>query len=203
MWVMITGATGSGKRVIADYLIKDGFELIDPSFDVEVGDDNFSKELTYLMKRLNAQLRAASLKDRRNVVTLRSFFDTYEVMIKTAHLFTHITDKELAHLKIIYDNLITCDQAIAPPDALVYMDTPKMAAMNRQALTGGREVTQEFFHKEVEAYRAFVDRVAVPTINISASSKPEVMKNELDYGVNSLKAANLGSQSVWTRSFFR
>ena len=199
---MILGPTGSGKRVVADYMVKEGSELLEPKFDIEDSNDNFSKQLTYLMRRLEVQMRAASLRDRRDIVTIRSFFDDYEVYLKTMHDLTTLTDRDMKHFATIYENVCKMQQIAEPPDIVIYMKTPKMSAMNRQALTDNL-IHQDFFHKEVEYYEEFIQKIAVPIIEIDASAKPEVVKNELDYGVSSLKAARLGSQTVWRRHFFK
>lgn len=200
---MVLGATGTGKRVVADSLINDDFELLEPNFDVAVDLDNYSKELTFFMRRLRTQLQAASLKDRRDIVTVRSFYDQHECFQRAMLDQTMITKKDFESFEIIYSNLFDAEKLSEPPDAVVYMKTNKMSALNRQALTGGRDVTQDFFHREIEYYEKFVEKIAVPLIEIDAADKPDKIKNALDFGVSSLKAANLGGKSIWRRSFFR
>lgn len=197
MWIQIIGPTGSGKNYIFDALKKDGFELL--AFDVK-SENPFERQIEFLMNRFRVHMNASQVKDRKDVVTIRGFHDTHLVINQILEDTTVISERDNHILNMIYQNISGLYSP--PPDVVVYMNTPKLSAINRQKLNS-IEVSEEFFNREVELYADFVTRIGVPVIELDASQKMDVLLKNLDFGVSSIKAANLGSQNIWKREFLR
>lgn len=198
MWISIIGPTGSGKNYIYEALKKDGFELL--NFDIKM-EPLFFRQIEYMMNRFKVHMRASQEKDRKDVVTIRSFYETHLVINKILHSLTMLSDADMKVLDMIYEDL-TSGFHIAPPDVVVFMRTEKMNAINRQKLNKV-DVPEEFFNAEIDLYEELIPRIGVPIIELDASQKSETIIKNLEFGISSIKAANLGSQSVWKREFLR
>jgi dephospho-CoA kinase len=197
MWITVLGPSGSGKNYIYEALKKDGFELF--TFDVK-SDEPFERQVEYLMGRFKTHMLASQVKDRKDVVTIRTFHDTHAIISQVLNRLTVLNDREMRLLDSIYQAI--SGFYIAPPDVVIYMRTEKMSAINRQKLKHV-DVPEEFFNMEIDLYADFITRIGVPVIEIDASQKTEVVLKNLEFGINSIKAANLGSQTVWKKEFLR
>jgi deoxyadenosine/deoxycytidine kinase len=197
MWIQIIGPTGSGKNFVFDALKKDGFELL--TFDVK-SENPFERQVEYLMNRFRLHINASQVKDRKDVVTIRGFHDTHLIINQILTELTTLNDREYRILSMIYENMFGLYSP--PPDVVVFMQTPKISALNRQKLNN-IEVSEEFFNREVDLYSEFATRIGVPVIELDASQKADILLKNLDFGISSIKAANLGSQNIWKREFLR
>lgn len=198
---MVIGPTGSGKNFVSDYLKKDGYQRLDPTFESESG-TLFDKQLSYLMSRFRIHMKASQIRDRKDVITLRSFHDTHLVLSEVLHRRTEINDKEKKILDVIYKNLANDDFHIPPPDVVIYMKTVKMSAITRSLLRGV-DVSDDFYNHEVELYDEFVKRIGSQIIELDVSLGVDHIYQNVEFGINSIKAANLGSQTIWQRPFLR
>jgi deoxyadenosine/deoxycytidine kinase len=199
MWIAILGAPGTGKTLVAEMLSKDGFDLLD--YEKPEAEKPFKKDLKHFTGRLRNQLIAAQVMNRKDVVTIRSIWDTYGIFIKASRRLQEISEDEFSIFKQIYDSFP--DGGLEPPHAVIWTRTDKMSAFNRMALRGV-EINQEHFNLQLAAYEELMSEVKVPIIEIDTSQmRPEAIKKNLDFGIASLKASNLSSQSLWSRSFFR
>ena len=201
MWLMICGPTGSGKNVVAKELVKTSFDYL-PSFYVETEESKFIQELEILTSRVSAQMKASTLIDRRDIYTLRSFWDSKYVYIPAGKSFDRFSPMEAKALDIVCKSFD--DDALTPPTAVIYCKTDKMNAHNRLALQNrGVEISDEEFNLHVELYDKMIERVRVPVIEIDVSKDIAEIAKNLEFGLASLKSANLTNASVWSRTFFR
>lgn len=199
MWILIIGPSGSGKNMISEFLVKSGFEYIKST--VTEDSDDFTNLLKTSQENLRLQIKAASLMDRKDVVTIKSFWDSHDIEIPIFRQMQRIDDRQLGHFSIIRDSLYDV-YALRPPSAVIYVRTNKMSAMNRMAL---RSVVcdQSRLDLEIKMYEDFISKIAVPLVELDGTRKPEDLKKELDFGVASLKSASLVNASVWQKHFFR
>lgn len=202
MWIMILGPTGSGKNFVADQLKKDGYQRLDPPTFGTESENVFENQLNYLMGRFRIHMKASQERDRKDVLTVRSFHDTHLVLSEVLRRTTELSDKDKKVLDTIYKNLANDDFYITPPDVVIYMRAKKMTAITRQLLRGV-DVSDEFFNHEVELYEEFMPRIGSQIIELDVSLGVDDIFRNVEFGINSIKAANLGSQSIWQREFLR
>lgn len=199
MWITIIGPGGSAKNVVADLLVKERFEDLRQPFTPKP--DLFVTELEAACLRLETQLKASSYMERRDVVTVRSFWDSNEVYIPITHERLEISPYEKEVLRAYYIALTRDARSLTPPHAVIYMKTTQMAASDRMKLRGF-EPNADRLKRELELYEAMSLRVKVPLLEVDGTKSPEVIKHDLEFQIASLKVSNL-SGGIWQKEFFR
>jgi hypothetical protein len=198
MWIVVTGGVASGKRKVVDFFEKDGYELIDEKPDVS--GSRFEVEANWMISRAKAQVQASRSRERKDVVTIRTVFDSRDIFIPYAYESTMLNERDYKLLNMmsqIYD-----DNAFQPPHAVIMMTTPARAVMDYAKLNGDEVTSEEVLWQE-KAYKAFAERIRVPVIEIDASKRADLMAEDIAYYMNSLKSTALGGGSVWQKTFFR
>lgn len=199
MWLSIIGSGGSAKNVVADILAKDGFEDLRKPF--VPANDLFVSELRTAHERLRLQFKAADLMDRRDVVTVRNYWDSVAVYFPLRYKQLEINSYEKDVFDVTAASLLTDVRVLKPPHAVIYMKTTQMAASDRLKLRG-IEPNQDQLKYEISAYEEMVSRIRVPVLELDGTKSPEVIRNELDFHIASFKTSNL-SGSLWQREFYR
>lgn len=197
MWIQVIGAAGSGKSVIVDYLLRNDYELI----DVHRKDDNgdyFLRELYFAEKRLHEQISAQDLMDRKDVVTVRSFWDSHEVFVKVAHHFHHITDSGREILNTMYRPLVHAP-ILKPPHATIYVRMPNMSAYNRMLLKNV-DVDSDIYNKQVEFYEEYVTKIRSPLIEIDGAQTQDIIIKQLEFDLASIKLTAHGG-NIWQKEY--
>jgi hypothetical protein len=196
---MVSGATGSAKHVIADFLKGENFEVINDNLVIETPVFNFNNELRLMMSRVRNQIVASSKMSRSNVVTIRSLWDHFEVIIQSFLDLERITQEQYDLFKIVYDAYW---DIIPPPSLVIVTRTKKASSLNRSALRG-QIIDQDLLSSQIKLYDSFFDRIAVPTIEVSSDDSPEEIKRNLEFGLASVKASGLYAGTIWEKRFFR
>lgn len=204
MWIVVCGPTGTGKELIIGDMVRSGFEIIPPtppSFYVETEKTQFLQELAIFSSRFNASLEASKWMERKDVVTLRTFWESRDVFVPIARMMDKISEAESRAFQLIFNSLQ--DDHYIPPTAIIYAKTDKMNALNRMKLKNKIEISEDEFNLQVEHYDKFVERVRTPVIELDISLPPDEVRKNLEFGLSSLKAANLVQRTLWTRTFFK
>jgi len=205
MWITISGATGSGKNFAARILDDIGYKRIDSLADTDLSlEKNFPAELRRYTARLNDQLTASKLASREDVYTIRSFWDSVEVSSNAALDLEIITKEEHRCIDLIY-GAFNRGELLLAPQALIYMKATKIDSLNRMALNPNNLLNEPYYNREVFHLDKMVEKVAVPVVEVEISKNSiEMIKKNLEFGLNSLRAANLyRSSGVWDRGFFK
>jgi len=198
MWIQIIGPAGSGKGMVTDILKGEGYEdLTTPLVD---NSDIFIQELTISQDRLKSQLLAAEVMSRKDVFTVRSFWDSHEVMIPVARSFEQINDFEMEVFSRIYGTF-KGTRFLIPPNAVIYMKMPLMSAYNRMLLRNV-DINQDQYNAQVAAYDEYAKRICIPVLEIDGSAVPEKIKRELDFNIASVKSTH-SSGNIWQKEYMR
>jgi deoxyadenosine/deoxycytidine kinase len=197
---MICGASGTGKYEIAKWAEADGFELIDEKVELDQGRP-FVSEINFATSRLISQLRAAQLMNRKNIVTIRSFWDSAEVFLPILEANVGLSKDERDIFDMI-KNAMYAPGVLPPPSIVVMAKTSKMNAFDRMNLRGVT-IDQEHYNQQLDFYERMAEKIAAPLIELNMDEKVEIQKKNFDYGMASIRAANLSAQSLWQKSFFR
>lgn len=203
MWIAIIGAPGTGKNFVAEYLQRQSFELIKrPTIDVSsaVKGGDFRSHIRISMDKLRDQLKAGSMRDRSNVITIGTYWDAHLIYSEILRNYEIVSKDE----KEILDEIFSAYRdpgILAVPHAIVYTTADKMAAMNRIKLRG-MEFNPDLFIEQSRRFKEFAERIRVPVVEVDAVASPEVVYQSLDFGINSLKASALHNGSVWGKDFF-
>lgn len=199
MWVLVTGPSGSSKHVVTDFLKSEDFEVLDDNLASEISTTfNFEKELQLMMSRLRQQIKASSVMSRSNVVTVRSVWDHFEVMIQGIFQLERMSRSQFDSFKIIYD---ACWDIIPPPNLVIITRTKKQTSFDRSTLRG-REIDQDLLTLELSKFDTFYDKLAIPRIEISSDDTPDDIKRSLEFGMASVKASGLYVNTVWEKRIF-
>lgn len=200
MWIQVIGASGSGKTLIVENLQKNGYELIGQLVPEVVG-DAFFRELTLSQARLKSQIQASEVMNRKDVVTVRSFWDSHEVFIPSTHHFQEISDYERSIFEQIYQPLVDT-RALIPPHAVVYMKMPQMSAYNRMALRNV-DINPDRYNHQAKLYEAYVERIAAPVLEIDGEQTPDLILKQLEFDLSSIKATVGSAGNIWQKEYFR
>lgn len=200
MWIVVCGPTGTGKELIVKEIARGGYDLL-PSFYVETEKTQFLRELAVFTRRMKTQIEASRFMERRDVVTVRTFWETRDVFVPIAKAMDRINQDEARAFELIFESME--DEHYIPPTAVVYAKTDKMNALNRMKLNGIVGISEEEFNLQVAYYDKFIDKVRVPVIELDISLSPDEVRRNLEFGLSSLKAANLTQRTLWTRTFFK
>ncbi len=196
MWIMIMGAEGTGKEVIADILEKRNFARISQR---PTGEELYP-DLDYVTRRLGEQLSAQAIMHKKDVFTIRSIWDTLQVMAMTSVHMNRQSPFEAAALNIFSKNLYKNEQ-IVPPHCVVYCKLNQRDMQDRLLLKGRQPNDQEMT-KQIELYDAFSFKIRIPIIELDMGQKPHIIRDELNFSIDSMKATSLASQSIWGREMF-
>lgn len=197
MWIQIIGATGTGKEHILKIIQKDGYEYIDAP--VKTTTASLENEMSRASARIAATVAAAKVKDRRDVVTIRSYYDSRDIFIPIAEEFTQITKSERDLFFTAYE--FVDNDFFTPPDVVVYCRATKINAINRAAMRGV-EINDDVYNRQAELYAEYVKKIRVPVIELDSLGSPVDVGRNLEFGLASIKAANLSGRSIWEKSMF-
>jgi deoxyadenosine/deoxycytidine kinase len=196
MWLMVYGGAGTAKHVVVDLLVKRGYEYLKSPEPSSL--DEFGRQLEYLVGRARQHLRAHQLMGRRDVLTVRSPFDTFEVYTKMLHDQQKITDEQFNYLKVIYDGLFS---SFEPPHAAVWCHASSINALSRIQLRE-QPVDQNEFNEQLVRYKAFYNMVKVPQIEWNLDLPLEILLKDFEFNIASLRTTSVASQTLWQRSFY-
>lgn len=198
MWVSIVGACGTGKHSVLKMLEKDGYEFIPTNSPAEIA-PGFDLEFSHACERLRVQVQAQKIMNKKNVVTVHTFWETQDVYVPIALKKDQLTYIEVARLTLMHN---TFKEILEPPHAMIYIQSEKMNAFNRMSLRQ-QTVSQDDFNEQIRLFDEFVKKIRIPVVEIDGNRTPDQIKKDLEFGVASLKASTVGSQSFWNREFFR
>jgi deoxyadenosine/deoxycytidine kinase len=172
-----------------------------PSKFVDNGSmDPLLKELSFAMSRANTMIKAGKLMNRKDIVTVRSFYESRDIFIPISFEQTLINKFDVDVFNTVAGTLD--DDFFIPPHAVIYCRSDKMSALNRVALRGV-EVSEFEFNRQIELYDEFAKKIRVPLIEIDVAEPPDAINRNLEFGISSIRAAALVGSSVWESSFFR
>jgi len=197
MFIAIYGATGTGKNTILDLLVRRGYEIIQCRH-IEAATP-FLTQLGYLTERIRVHLEAQKIANRRDVVTIRTPFDTHLVYSKVLLDMERISQEEFNQLATIAD---TINPALDPPHASIWTYTSAMTAMNRMSLRSVG-IDQSQFNAELKAYAEFAPLIRIPQVEANFDEPMETIQKDFDFNLASLKTTTVTSQSLWKREMLR
>lgn len=197
MFLTVYGATGTGKDAILDLLTRRGYEIIKMRPIAECS--QFHMQLQYLTERIRVHLEAQKVANRRDVVTIRSPYDTHVVYSNMLLKQERISQAEFDILATIAD---TITPALEPPHAAIHTFTSPMNAMNRLALRS-KEIDQNSFNDQLALYKEFADKVRIPNIEVNFDEPMEVIQKDFDFNIASLKTTTVTNQTLWRREMYR
>lgn len=198
MWIQIIGATGTGKEAVLNLITKDGYEHIGwPVHQVQ--DNQLLQELNYAAVRARVDVKAASLMERKDIVTVRSYYESRDVFVPTAVEMTQMTKSDQQIFDTCYSFLD--DDFFTPPDVVIFCKATKINALNRAAMRGV-QINDDVFNKQVQLYDEYVKKIKVPVIELDSLADPAQVQKNLEFGISSIKTANLSSRSIWKRTMF-
>ena len=198
MWIAIIGACGTGKHSVLKMLEKDGYKYIE-AVKPKLETPGFDLEFAYACERLRVQIEAQKIMNKKDVVTIHTFWETWDVFTPIAESKFQIDRVEMDRLKLMSE---TFKEILEPPHAIIYTQSEKMNAFNRMQLRQ-QTVNQLDFNQQIELYQKFVEKVRVPVVDVDGNRTFDDMRKDLEFGVASLKASTVGSQSFWDREMFR
>lgn len=201
MWVMIIGAPGTAKHKIAELLTKDGYEYQKWITDVKGDQSNlFMREATYFAERLKKQFKIARAKREQDIVTVRGTWDSIEVFGSVLTSRGEIGETQFDSLRFIYESLM---DTMIPPDVIIYMKVKeRMASYNRMALRDGR-ISEDYFSQLISAYDKYVQRLAVPVIDVDNDHVLDKVWDQVEFGLQSIKTSGLSGDTIWKRGMFK
>lgn len=198
MWIVVTGGVSTGKKLVVDHFLREGFEHLHE--EVKPGDSPFETEAHYMLSRAKLQVQASRSRERKDIITTRTVFDSRDIFIPRAFDSTILSERDYNLLKLmseIYD-----DNAFQPPHAVVMMTTPLRAQMDLAKLKGRELMDTDAIYQQA-AYKKFQERIRVPVIEIDASKRADLISQDISFYMNSLKSSALGGGSVWQKTFFK
>jgi len=160
MFLTVYGATGTGKNSVLEMLTRRGFEILKCKHFAAA--TPYLTQLKYLTERIRVHLEAQKVANRRDVVTIRTPFDTHRVYSKVLLEMEQISQSEFDQLAIIAD---TINPALDPPHACIWTYTSAMTAMNRMSLRNAN-IDQSQFNAELKAYSEFAPIVRIPQVEV-------------------------------------
>ena len=201
MQIVIIGATGTCKHVVAEELKKkDGF-LLEPSdirfdFPAKVT----SREQAFaLCERWKYAKDLTKRQEENDFITIRAFWDT-EVYIDSLHECRLLSSDEHAALMMFYRTML---RAVDPPHGVIYMHATEIQSHDHQALKGALSIDEEFETVVKRRYAEHVSRIALSVVDVAVSDRFEVMMDEVRGAMNSFRSSNVGAPTIWKRSYFK
>lgn len=198
MWIELLGASGTGKHSIAKILKQDGYEVIEskkPSTDIP----SFETEYDFLVGRLRAQLQAQAIKNRKNVITVHSIFESEHVFLPIAQELAAITEAQRDHLVKLTDEI---KDLIEPPNAVIWSHVEPIQAFSRMSMRGVR-IDQTKFNREIALFETLARKIRVPLVEIDTGVDFENWKKNLEFSVASLRTTSVSGTTMWRQEYLR
>jgi len=193
MWIAIIGASSTGKEFVAKLLNQKEYSKIDVDFPIK-------RESDYLTKHLLEQVKAQSVMFEKNIYTYRTIWDSFEVMSKCALESMMIGQEDYNEAELLY-NKINSLESLQPPNLVIYTRMEKKDIQNR-ILLQGRSVDDMNISLQIGAYEEFISKIRVPKLEIDMSQKPELISEEILFGIDSVLSMVLTQKTIWKRSMF-
>ena len=197
MWIAISGATGSGKHVIGDYLVQDGYEQVAIHTEKKL-----PEQLLTFSDRLWEYYCATDRIARYDIFTIRSIWEAFLIQIPLAFEFHLISPEQYETLMMVKAAMFSRPYSLQPPSAMIFVRSNKMATVNRLALRG-KLFDQNMIFREMEMYEDFISTISIPILEIDATQDVLTIKKNVSFGMASFKAPGVASNSVWQKGMFR
>jgi thymidylate kinase len=200
MWVSIIGADGSGKRAVADHLITN-HRYKDCSFVPNPSNTSLQKELEILNKRMEQHHVAHKEAVFENALTIRSAIDSVDFFPEYL-LKTHRISKSDYDLIRLFRSYVL--DRLPLPDCVIFLEIDKINSHNRSKLKNpDTNITDEEINLQSEIYQEIADEIGIPLIRATMAQDFKDVLNEIDFGLSSIRAANLSQRSIFRRDFYR
>lgn len=199
MWAIVLGHPGSGKNVVKDMLVKEEFEFFHNKFDCDISSP-LGYEISVSMSLFKTQIQASDLMSRRNIVTVGSFWSGMEIHVPLNKEMLELSDYDYAILNKVYDGV---KDGLKAPDCVIFCSASNLQASLDRITMRNQLIQQEKLSLSRELYKKFAEKIKVPLISIDATLSQENVQKDLNYGITSIKAANLSGKTIWERRMFR
>lgn len=195
MWISIIGPVGSGKSLVKKILESRNFQLESELF-------NFSTSIEYRSDFYFKHDQAAFLKRLNNdIFTIGSFWDYHECIVPVMFENFEITESELYLMNERYN---TTKEFLEPPTCVIFTKMSEQQAYNRLMLSG--EVVNHLvinkIERQLQYYEKFIQKVAVPVIEIDMGQNIDMALNDLNFSIDSILTSRLDTASIWKRNMF-
>jgi len=200
MWIVLSGPPGTSKAKIAEFLQKEGFHYLDWRVVVDDTKSIFERELQYLLQRIRIQLEVQERATREDILTIRSVWEGRYVYIKAHAERGEIDEREVKILETIYSSFV---DILKPPTAFFYVRcVEKITSFNRIFLSG-REINQDYFELVLKKYEEFVELLALPVVSVDHADSIDILLEDVEFGIASLKSNRFSSDTIWKRKLFK
>ena len=198
MWISVVGATGTGKNEIKDLLLKEDYEYLPIKYPTL--DEPVARQFDFLVQRLAVHLKAQSLMDRYDIVTIGSVWDSFAIHFQRLLDQKLVPSEYVTLSKSIEANILP---QLKPPHAVVWTYTEQMTAFNRMQLRGGLTVTPAEYNAQLSLYKDFAMKVKVPLVEVDFGQSMEHITKDFIFNLASLRTTSVTAQSLWQREFLK
>jgi hypothetical protein len=191
MFLLMSGAEGSCKQQVAKAFEKDGYTTL--SLDAVLPSDEFE----ILQKRIDLHREAEKLSKRKNIVMIRSPYESVYVYGRLKLQNNQLSKKDYERLE---DQLNHAD--LQPPDMMVYLyHSAKMSAFNRMLLCN-QDPVEEDYDDICSLYNEIVDRVKIPLVKCDVSQNFDTVLKDLDFSIAAVRSIRLDMSSIYKKEMF-
>ena len=194
MWVVVSGPMATSKQKIIEYLETDGFEELKLR-DTKTYPISFHTETAFCMSYLESFMKARDNSEKK-LVSSRCIWDAVEVFGRVALKRSEISEGEFKALEAILGMTVGHDTV---PSAVIYMKPDmKMTSFNRM-LMKGEKVDEEYFNDVCIAYDEYMEKIAVPVIEIPHTDIIDHILDNVKFGMAGIKSSGSAENSIWKR----
>lgn len=194
MWISIIGASSTGKEFVANTLKKRDFTTV--SLDNSI----IKTEQDFIISKLLSQFHAQNVMFDKDIFTIRTVWDSFNVMSKCYLELEKITQAEFESAERYYNTIQSLD-ILTPPNMVIFTRMEKKDIQNR-TLLHGRSPDDREISKQIEMYEEFISNVRVPKIELDMSRRADEIIEELNFGIDSVKSMVLTQKTIWKRNMF-
>src|SRR3990172_8434804 len=196
MWISITGMPGSSKSLALEFLQKEEFQFLQHL--PPTGLPNMASfEGNYLDLRIRTQFLAQRDKNRKDLVTIRTAWDSCHVFIPLQEQMERLTKEEANNLRARFQCYA---DLLEPPSVVVVMKTDRQSIMNKLKMNDQLITDVEF--KILESlYENFTQKIKVPIIELDTSQPQEILQNNLIFGISSIRSSRSDGDTIWRKEF--
>lgn len=196
MLLIISGAPGSCKRKVAEFLQTKQFEIaVNPRHY-----PNYPDIETAIAAKVENYNRLLSKASDSDIVLIGSPWEDIDVWFQTLVRIHRLSQSEFDNIVSIFKS----HRLDAPPTAVMFLHQASIAnAVNRLSLSGKSDLHGEHLFHLMKRYEEWSKHVAVPLLDIEVTTRIDETLNEVDFATESIRTSKLHVSNIWSRSFYR
>jgi hypothetical protein len=151
--------------------------------------------------RFDMHFEAYRRSDFDDFVSVRSAFDSLDFYPEFFLKTERISRTQFRELRALRDFALN---NLPVPDCVIFIEVGSLNAISRMKIRNLKsDLSDEELNIQSEIYSKIADQIAIPLIRVDINQNYDDLIREIDFGLNSIRAANLSNRTIFKRDYYR